>query len=140
MPASSLRPSFPGLRGLRWTGPTFYRLNVLWENGAFFIRDLHCLDERVVSPTHDTALTATSLAYETLPIMDWAHWSKTGTRPAGMWPLLLSSDGTTSPMKPAGAPVVTELNATEGQFTAGATLDVVQRRAVGRLCFTQFTI
>ncbi len=50
-----------------WYDSRFYRLNVLWENGAFFIRDLHCFDEKVVSPTHDKALATTSLAYETLP-------------------------------------------------------------------------
>lgn len=96
-----------------WYDSRFYRLNILWENSAFFIRDLHCFDENVVSPTHDTALTATSLAYETLPVMDWAHWSKSGTEPVGMWPVLLSSDGATSPMAPEGSPVVKELNSAD---------------------------
>ncbi len=112
-----------------WYDSRFYRLNVLWDNGAFFIRDIHCFDEKVVSPTHDTALTATSLAYETLPIVDWARWSKTGPRPVGMWPVLLAPDGTIAPMKPAGAPVVTELNATDlsirQPLTGGGTFSIV---------------
>ncbi|HZI32896.1 MAG TPA: hypothetical protein VFF11_11180 [Candidatus Binatia bacterium] len=96
-----------------WYDSRFYRLNILWEKGVFFIRDLHCFDENVVSPTHDTALTATSLAYETLPVMDWASWSTSGTNPVGMWPVLLSSNGTASPMTPEGSPVVKELNSTD---------------------------
>ena len=42
-----------------WYDSRFYRLNILWENGAFFIRDLHRFDEKLVSITHDTALTTT---------------------------------------------------------------------------------
>jgi hypothetical protein len=93
-----------------WYDSRFYRINFLWENGAFFIRDLHCFDQNVVSPTHGKALTTTSMAYETLPVMDGAFWLGSGTNPAGMWPVLLSSDGATSPMTPAGSPVVRELN------------------------------
>lgn len=93
-----------------WYDSRFYRLNLLWENGAFFIRDLHRFDEKVVSITHDKALTTTSLAYGTLPIMDACLWS--GQKPAGIWPVLLSSDGKTSPLTPDGPPVVKELDAT----------------------------
>lgn len=97
-----------------WYDSRFYRLNLLWENGTFGIRDLHCFNENLVSPTHETALTASSLAYETLPVMDWASWSRSGgPKTTGMWPVLLSSDGTASPMVPQGAPEVKELNARE---------------------------
>jgi hypothetical protein len=95
-----------------WYDSRFYRLNLLWEGGRFFIRDLHIFDEKVVSPTHETALAATSLAYETLPVMDWARWSKDGA-PAGMWPVVLMPDGSSSPMSPAGSPAVKELNTKE---------------------------
>jgi hypothetical protein len=94
-----------------WYDSRFYRLNLLWENGGFFIRDLHLFDETVVSPTHDTALATTSLAYGTLPVMDGALWS--GPVRAGVWPVVLATDGGTSPMVPDGAPVVTELHARE---------------------------
>ncbi|HXI72755.1 MAG TPA: hypothetical protein VNN22_20645 [Verrucomicrobiae bacterium] len=100
-----------------WYDSRFYRLNMLWENGRFFIRDLHCFDQKVVSPTHDSALTTTFLAYETLPMMDSALWSVAGTKPAGMWPVLFASDGTTSPMSPEGPPVVKELNRTDLSIT-----------------------
>jgi len=94
-----------------WYDSRFYRLNVLWENGGFFIRDLHLFDENVVSPTHYTALATTSLAYGTLPVMDGALWS--GNIKAGIWPVLLAPDGSTSPLTPDGSPVVTELDATD---------------------------
>ena len=92
-----------------WYDSRFYRLNMLWENGAFFIRDLHRFDENVVSVTHQTALTNTFLEYGTLPVMDGARWS--GAQRAGIWPVLISPNGGTSPMAPAGPPVVKELNA-----------------------------
>jgi hypothetical protein len=94
-----------------WYDSRFYRLNVLWENGAFFIRDLHRFDENVVSVTHQTALTNTFLEYGTLPVMDGARWS--GAQKAGIWPVLISPNGGASPMAPAGPPVVKELNATD---------------------------
>lgn len=93
-----------------WYDSRFYRLNVLWQDGSFSIRDLHCFDENIVSPTHETPLTATSLTYETLPVMDWAMWTRSGAKNVGMWPVLLSPDGKTSPLTPEGAPIVKELN------------------------------
>ncbi len=94
-----------------WFDSRFYRLNVLWENDAFFIRDLHSFDEQVVSPTHITPLTGTSLTYGTLPVMDAAVWS--GTEKAGIRPVLLSPDGKVSPLAPEGTPEVKELDPTE---------------------------
>ena len=94
-----------------WYDSRFYRLNVFWENGMFYIRDLHCFDENVVSPTHEKILTTTSLAYDTLPVMDGALWS--GADKAGIWPVLLSADGTASPLAPDGPPIVSELNKTD---------------------------
>lgn len=94
-----------------WYNSRFYRINLLWQDGGFFVRDLHCFDEHLVSPTHDTALTNTSLEYGTLPVMDGARWS--GTEKAGIWPVLLSSDGKASPLALDGPPVVSELNATD---------------------------
>ncbi|HXR07983.1 MAG TPA: hypothetical protein VN765_11675 [Candidatus Acidoferrum sp.] len=94
-----------------WYDSRFYRVNFLWENGSLFIRDLHCFDENVVSPTHDTALAARALAYETLPVMDACLWS--GTQKPGIWPVLLSPDGTTSPLTADVPPAVKELNPTD---------------------------
>lgn len=89
-----------------WYDSRFYRINFLWEEGAFFIRDLHCFDERVISVTHDTALATKSLAYGTLPVMEGSLWS--GPDKAGIWPVVLSPDGSKSPMAPEGPPVVKE--------------------------------
>lgn len=194
-----------------WYNSRFYRLNILWENGAFYIRDLHRFDENVASVTHDRALTKETLAYGTLPVMDGALWhndiarSPMGTglnaavvgctnvtalaaamvtnnrlnfvvgnrtlggdpayglvktfqitfklggtpqtlsfaedstvdigapgqtltiinaiygharrEPAGIWPVLLLPDGTTSPMIPDGPPVVKEANPTDLRIT-----------------------
>ncbi len=94
-----------------WYDSRFYRINVLWENGLFFVRDLHRFDENVASANHDTPLATKALACGTLPVMDAALWSK--TEPAGMWPVVLSLDGKSVPMMPDGPPVVTELNPTD---------------------------
>jgi hypothetical protein len=116
-----------------WYDSRFYRLNVLWQNGAFFIRDFHCFDEKVVSVTHDSALTTTSLAYETLPVMDAALWSGSGTNAPGMWPVLLSPDGEPSPMTPDSPPVVKELNSTDlsiqQPLRGGGTFSIVCRES-----------
>jgi hypothetical protein len=110
-----------------WYNSRFYRLNVLWENGAFFIRDLHRFDEKVVSLTHDAPLTKTHLEYGTLPVMDGARWS--GKEKPGIWPILLSPDGEKSPLAPDGPPVVKELNPTDLSITqplrGGGTFSVV---------------
>ena len=89
-----------------WYDSRFYRMNLFWQDGTFFIRDLHCFDENLVSPTHEQALTASSLSYETLPIMDWARWSEAGASNLGMWPVLLSSNDVETPMAPDGDPIV----------------------------------
>jgi hypothetical protein len=99
-------------RKTAWYDSRFYRLNILWENGTFSIRDLHLFNQNVVSPTHEKALEETSLAYKTLPIMDWASWSGPKTPNAGMWPVLLSNN-TESPMNPAGIPAIKGQDAKE---------------------------
>lgn len=112
-----------------WYDSRFYRLNILWQKGVFFIRDFHCFDQTMVSPTHSAALKTSSLAYKTLPIMDWALWSNSGRESAGMWPVLLSSDGTATPMTPEGPPVVKEMNSKElsiqQSLGGGGTLTIV---------------
>ena len=94
-----------------WYDSRFYRLNILWENGGFSIRDIHRFDERMVAETHNTALKTTSLAYGTLPVMDAAMWA--GKEKAGIWPVLISPDGKSSHMALDGPPAVTELNKTD---------------------------
>ncbi|MEO5916256.1 MAG: hypothetical protein ABIS50_18605 [Luteolibacter sp.] len=114
-----------------WYNSRFYRLNVLWEDGGFFIRDLHRFDEKVVSVTHDSALTTSSLAYGTLPVMDGSLWSE--KEKAGIRPVLLATDGNSSPMAPEGPPVVKELNQTDlgisQPLAGGGTFYMVCREA-----------
>jgi len=90
-----------------WYDSRFYRVNFLWQDGEFFVRDLHRFDETVVAATHDVALTNTSLAYETLPVVDVAMGTNPAQR-AGMRPVLLPLVGAPLPLKPDGAPVVRE--------------------------------
>ena len=110
-----------------WYNSRFYRLNILWEHGAFFIRDLHRFDESVTSVTHETALATTFLAYGTLPVMDGALWS--GKEKAGIWPVLLAPNGEKTPMTPDGPPVVQERNTTDlsiqQSLRRGGTLSIV---------------
>ncbi len=112
-----------------WYDSRFYRLNILWERDSFFIRDIHCFDEKIVSPTHESPLTHTSLVYETLPLVDWAYWSHSGRKSAGLLPVVISTDGTSSPMQPEGVPVMKELNSTElsvvQPIKGGGTLSIV---------------
>ena len=114
-----------------WYDSRFYRLNVLWGNGTFYIRDLHRFDEKVVSPTHETALQTNCLAYETLPVMDAALWS--GSEKAGIWPVLLAPDGAASPMIPEGMPVVKELDHTalmiRQRLKGGGTFTIICRES-----------
>jgi hypothetical protein len=136
-----LSDSKHGDRKTVWYDSRFYRINFLWEKGTFFIRDLHRFDEKVASPIHDTVLTATSLTFETLPVMDGARWS--GTEPAGIWPVVLAPGARDpmaleappviekSPMAPDGPPVVKELNPTdlsiEQPLHGGGTFSIVCR-------------
>jgi hypothetical protein len=104
-----------------WYNSRFYRINFLWQGGGFFVRDLHRFDENLVSPTHDTALTNTSLEYGTLPMMDAARWSVPGVRQAGKqqqarqtrhrekpdpggWPPLPAARASTSRLPPPARP------------------------------------
>lgn len=110
-----------------WYNSRFYRLNLLWESNAFFIRDLHRFDENIVSVTHDTALTNTFLEYGTLPITDSARWSR--REKAGIWPVLLTTNTEALPMTPEGSPVVTESSSTDLSITQplrdGGTFSIV---------------
>lgn len=114
-----------------WYNSRFFRINILWEEGGFFIRDIHRFDEKVVSVTHDSALTTSSLTYGTLPVMDGSLWS--GKVQAGIRPVLLSPDGKASPMVPDGPPVVKELNQTDlsisQPLSGGGTFFMVCREA-----------
>ena len=93
-----------------WYDSRFYRLNLLWDVGTLYIRDLHCFDQKVASPTYTNVLTTTYCDYQTLPVMDSEQWSGSGTNSIGMWPVLLLSGGNVAPLTPTGQPVVKEID------------------------------
>lgn len=93
-----------------WYDSRFYRVNVFWDSGTLYIRDLHGFNENVVSSTYSNALATTYFDYEALPVMDGGQWSGSGTNSVGMWAVLLSANGTPSPMLTAGQPTVNELD------------------------------
>ena len=66
-----------------WYDSRFYRINFLWEDDGFFIRDLHRFDESLTSATHDSALKTRSLAYGTLPVVEGVLWSEKGKHAGG---------------------------------------------------------
>jgi hypothetical protein len=112
-----------------WYDSRFYRINLFWEDRRFFIRDLHLFDESIVSPTHETALNVSSLVYETLPVMDWANWSRNTKEPVGIQPVLLSSIGEATTLNTTGAPSVSEVGAKklriEQPVDGGGTISLV---------------
>lgn len=93
-----------------WYNSRFYRLNLLWDKGTVYARDIHRFDESMASPTHDAALATAYFDYQTLPVMDGGQWSGNGTTPVGMWPVLLPGGNV---LTPQGLPTVKELSPTD---------------------------
>ncbi len=93
-----------------WYNSRFYRLNLLWDQGTFYVRDLHSFDEQVIAVTHTNALATTYFDYETLPLMDGGQWSANGTNQVGMR-LVMAPGG--DYLIPQGPPIVKELNPTD---------------------------
>ncbi|GAA4791057.1 hypothetical protein GCM10023231_18710 [Olivibacter ginsenosidimutans] len=59
-----------------WFNSRFYRLNLLWENGALRIRDIHLFDENFPSVYTTQKATSNECAFFTLPVVDGYLWSK----------------------------------------------------------------
>ncbi|WP_221391493.1 hypothetical protein [Dyadobacter sp. NIV53] len=59
-----------------WFNSRFYRLNLLWENGALRIRDIHMFDEKLPSAYTTQKATSNECSFFTLPIVDGYLWSK----------------------------------------------------------------
>ncbi len=58
-----------------WFNSRYYRANLLWENNALRIRDIHLFDENLESPYLSQKTTSESCAYYTLPFVDGFRWS-----------------------------------------------------------------
>jgi hypothetical protein len=61
-----------------WFDSRFYRINLLWEDGALRIRDIHLFDERFPSVYETEAATSNECRFFTLPFVDGFLWSKPG--------------------------------------------------------------
>ncbi len=59
-----------------WFDSRFYRINLIWENGALRIRDIHLFDEKVPSVYETQAATSNECSFFTLPFVDGYVWSK----------------------------------------------------------------
>jgi len=59
-----------------WFNSRFYRINILWENGALRIRDIHLFDESYPDIYTKEVATANECTFFTLPVIDGYIWSK----------------------------------------------------------------
>ncbi len=59
-----------------WFDSRFYRANLLWENGALRIRDIHMFNEKFPSVYEKEKATSNECVFYTLPVVDGYLWSK----------------------------------------------------------------
>jgi len=59
-----------------WFNSRFYRLNLLWENGALRIRDIHLFNEDFPSVYTTQKATSNECSFFTLPVVDGYLWSQ----------------------------------------------------------------
>jgi hypothetical protein len=95
-------------KGSVWYNSRYYRINIFWENGSVYIRDIHFFNElyperylhtpaqeviRSNLPGNKNEVNANGhkCIYDTLPVMDGANWSSNTTK-AGIFPIQLQSD------------------------------------------------
>lgn len=58
-----------------WFNSRFYRLNLLWENGALRFRDIHLFNENFPSVYTKEKAVSNECAFFTLPFIDGYRWS-----------------------------------------------------------------
>ena len=58
-----------------WFNSRFYRVNMLWEEGALRIRDIHLFNEKFPSVYETHAATSNECTFFTLPVVDGYIWS-----------------------------------------------------------------
>ncbi len=86
-----------------WFNSRFYRINLLWQDSALRIRDIHLFNEDLPSPYLTQKATADACAFFTLPFVDGYLWS-TAQKLAGLR-LLTLQGGKALPLH-IGAPTV----------------------------------
>lgn len=94
-----------------WYNSRFYRVNMFWDGGRLFLRDLHLFDERYAERYLADTCKGPACTYDTLPFVEGMLWSDSKTR-AALTPMAVHADGTASPLR-GGSPEVTEGGAGE---------------------------
>lgn len=61
-----------------WYNSRFYRMNILWEDGSFRIRDIHLFNENIPDIYTTQVATSNECTFFTLPVVDGYLWSKPG--------------------------------------------------------------
>ncbi|NLR78436.1 hypothetical protein [Chitinophaga eiseniae] len=59
-----------------WYNSRFYRINILWEDGSFRIRDIHLFNENIPDIYTTRKATSNECTFFTLPVVDGYLWSK----------------------------------------------------------------
>lgn len=88
-----------------WFNSRFFRVNLLWENGALTFRDIHLFDERLPSVYTNAKATSNECSFFTLPFVDGYIWSKPGTFAGMRFKALVN--GKEVLLKGSGDPVIT---------------------------------
>lgn len=109
-----------------WFDTRHYRVNLLWENGELWIRDLHLFDETYAERyLHEVCATPNCL-YDTLPVVDGNLWTS-GSARAGLQFVRIEPSGESVPMR-GGEPTVTQQGDAMLRVTwpldAGGTLEL----------------
>jgi hypothetical protein len=93
-----------------WYDSRFYRANLFWEKGRFWIRDIHLFDETYPERYLTEVCTTENCLYDTLPIWNGYHWSGRDAR-ARMYLIEISPDGTHREIS-VGSPKLSEKDET----------------------------
>ena len=104
---TALTDTLGGSRRSIWYHSKFYRANLLLQDDAIRIRDIHLFDQNY----HERYLAETckehAAVFDTLPVLDGLQWSTKDHRAWGT-PLLLRDGGIVHPLRAKSNPKVTE--------------------------------
>lgn len=90
-----------------WYCSKQYRVNFMWENDRFWIRDIHLFDEKYKERYLTEANPHESFVYDNLPVIDGNRWSRGRIR-AGIYPIRMEAADKTM-LITFGEPLVTVL-------------------------------
>ncbi|NQT85514.1 hypothetical protein HQ560_02040 [bacterium] len=104
---TALEPSPHTGRRSVWYESRFYRVNIIWEDGAMRVRDIHLFDETYPSRYLTDVVRDDKWVVDTLPLVDGFRWS-TPESVAGLRPV----DADAAPLR-GGTPTVSETGESE---------------------------